>query len=287
MAPAPVPYLPRPSTRQVQLDRLGWTVGQRYIAYGLRIGLRANDAAVLAAAGHYLPLGWQPAPGGPVDVVYSLRLAAPDAAADHLLFAGAVQLAATPEVAALYPIFADHAQLLTAFRARDRLFVHAGVVGWQDQAIVLPGRSLAGKTTLVKALVEAGATYYSDEYAVLDQEGRVHPYPRPLAIRGAAGQPGQQTPVAALGGQAGTTPLPIGLIVVTHYASGARWRPRALSPAQALLALMDNTVAARRAPHTSMPILRQAALGASAIQSARGEAVGVAAALLGYRAGRR
>ncbi len=32
---------------------------------------------------------------------------------------------------------------------------------------------MTGKTTLVKAMVEAGATYYSDEFAVLDKEGLV------------------------------------------------------------------------------------------------------------------
>jgi hypothetical protein len=31
----------------------------------------------------------------------------------------------------------------------------------------------SGKTTLVKELVKAGATYYSDEYAVLGGDGRV------------------------------------------------------------------------------------------------------------------
>ena len=50
-------------------------------------------------------------------------------------------------------------------------------------AIVMPGASFAGKTTMVRAWLEAGATYYSDEFAVLDRTGRVHPFARPLAIR--------------------------------------------------------------------------------------------------------
>ena len=60
--------------------------------------------------------------------------------------------------------------------APDRVFVHAGVVAWRGRALVLPGTSFAGKTTLVAELVRAGAIYYSDEYAVLDEQGRVHPY---------------------------------------------------------------------------------------------------------------
>jgi hypothetical protein len=167
-----------------------------------------------------------------------------------------------------------------ALRAPHGLFIHAGAVGWQGQAILIPGRSFTGKTTLVEALVRAGATYYSDEFAILDQEGRLHPYPLPLSIRGTEGQVGQKTSVEVPHGQIGTEPLPVGWVIVTEYRAGARWRPRPLSSAQALLALMDNTVAARREPQYTMPILRRVVLNARAIQSQRGEASRVARALL-------
>ena len=55
-----------------------------------------------------------------------------------------------------------------ATSSETRVFVHAGVVGWHGRAIVIPGESRSGKSELVTALVQAGATYYSDEYAVLD-----------------------------------------------------------------------------------------------------------------------
>jgi len=66
-----------------------------------------------------------------------------------------------------------------ALWARRRVFVHAGVVAWQGRAVLIPGRTLSGKSWLVRALVRAGAEYYSDEFAVLDARGRVHPYPLP------------------------------------------------------------------------------------------------------------
>ena len=66
---------------------------------------------------------------------------------------------------------------------------------------------MTGKTTLVKALVEAGATYYSDEFAVLDKEGQVQPYPVPLSIRGNNGHPAPKTPVESRGGQTGVEHL--------------------------------------------------------------------------------
>jgi hypothetical protein len=44
-----------------------------------------------------------------------------------------------------------------------------------------------------------------------------------------------------------------------------------MGPAEAMLALMDNTVAARRDPAWSMPILRQAVGDAHAFRGPRGD----------------
>ena len=281
MSATALPALPF-TTSQANADSLGWAAGQSFSAYGLRFGLRVNDAAILDVACAAVPLGWQAAPSGQVDVLYSLRVAPPSQGQpnEHLLSCGSALIARALDLEAVLTAFNKHAELLTAYRAQDCLFVHAGVVGWQQRAIVIPGRSFSGKTTLVKALVEAGASYYSDEFAILDGQGLVHPYPLPLALRGEDGQASRKTPVEQLGGRAGSAPLPLGLVVVTHYQARARWQPRQLSASQALLALMDNTVAARREPEYSMPILREAVLGARCIQSTRGQASRVARAIL-------
>jgi hypothetical protein len=276
--------LPFTAIKQPQVDRLGWTSGRSFSAYGLRLGLRANDQAVLAAAQVAVPLSWQAVATGEVDILYSLRVEASVAhqrrSSDYLLYCDSTLLARAHDLTPLLTTFTQHAELLTAYRAQDHLFIHAGVVGWQGRAILIPGRSMSGKTSLVRALVAAGATYYSDEFAVLDQQGLVHPYAVPLSIRGMHGQPAQKTPVEALGGQVGRAPLPVGLVVVTAYQPRARWRPAAISAGQALLALMDNAVAARREPSYSMPILRATITATAAVQSKRGEADAVARALL-------
>jgi hypothetical protein len=231
-----------------------------------------------------------------VDILYSLRLAHSTGSGQappgqrkgqrnyHLLYCGSALLARTLELPQLFDALKQHAEQLTVLRAQDCLFVHAGVVGWQGpagwKAIVIPGRSMTGKTTLVKALLEAGAVYYSDEFAVLDKQGRVHPYPLPLSLRDKNGQPGRKISAESLEAEIGVEPLPLGLVVVTEYQSEARWRPRKLTPGQALLALMDNTVAARREPAYSMPILKQAVAGAVTIKSKRGEAKKIAPVLL-------
>jgi hypothetical protein len=69
-------------------------------------------------------------------------------------------------------------------RAPHLFFVHAGVVALDGRAIVLPGLSRAGKSTLVLALLERGAAFLSDELLVFDVERAVAvPFPRAIKIR--------------------------------------------------------------------------------------------------------
>src|SRR3954451_10168817 len=70
-----------------------------------------------------------------------------------------------------------------ALQALGFSFVHAGVVAHDGGAVVMPGASFAGKTTLVAELVRQRATYFPDEFAVIDREGLIHPSPKPLSIR--------------------------------------------------------------------------------------------------------
>jgi hypothetical protein len=266
------------------LDRQRWAAGQSYAAYGVRFGLRASSVEAFEAAVRHLPLGWTPTPDDEVDVLYSLAVL-PKTRGKNAgycrLYCGSTLVARTVGLHALFVALEKHSELLTAERAQGCLFVHSGVVSWRGQAILIPGRSMAGKSTLVRALVEAGAVYYSDEYAVLDREGRVHPYPVPLSIRGRTGTAAQKIPVESLNGRVGVEPVPVGLVMVTEYRPGATWRPRTLSPGRALLCLMSNTVAARREPALALAILKQVVSASRALGGRRGEAAAVARALFG------
>jgi hypothetical protein len=169
-----------------------------------------------------------------------------------------------------------------AERAPRRYFIHAGVVGWKGCAILIPGRSFSGKSTLVSEFVRAGAEYYSDEYAVFDDRGRVHPFPRALALR-ISGQPNQaEHSPESLGGAVGTKPLRPGLVLVSRYRSGAQWRPRRLTPGQGLLALLGNSVSARRDPRRVLESLCLGVEGATAVRGLRGEARDLVPAILEY-----
>ncbi len=170
-------------------------------------------------------------------------------------------------------------QLFVAQHSRAFVFVHAGVVGIGGKALVLPGTSGAGKTTLVRALLEAGATYYSDEYALLDGEGRVHPYPRALSVRTPDGAK-VRVPVHDSVARTGRPALPLGLVVLTEYFRGARWRPKPLGRGELALALLTNTVPARERPAEVLATLAKAVSKAEGFRSVRGSAAGAAQTLL-------
>lgn len=184
---------------------------------------------------------------------------------------GAPALRDLPDAGEALRLAAGHAEHVMAELAVGFVFVHAGVVAFDDRAVVLPGHSFHGKTTAVRALVEAGATYYSDEFAVLDPDGLVHPYARDLSVRPPTGHaPAPVTP-AALGATVGSTPIPVGVVVLAHYRAGARWAPRRLTPGAGVLALMGHTVPARRNPPLVLDVLSKVAERAPVLKGARGD----------------
>jgi hypothetical protein len=253
-----------------------WVAGRSILAYGVRIGIRTNKPEFLDRMLDYAPPLWKPSSVSSVERLFSLRVgdarSQRDGRSSYLLFDDLETAARSNSLKKVLEAFETILKMYVAEMARRRVFVHAGAVGWKGKAIIIPGRSMSGKTSLVAELVRAGATYYSDEYAVLDSYGRLHPYPQPLAIR--KGESGKQVKcrVEQLGGVAGTRPLPVGLVVVSRYKDGSRWRPRKLSAGRAILALLANTVPARRKPEVVLATLERAISEADVLNSTRGEA---------------
>jgi len=235
-----------------------------------------NDPAILERLPGYLPPLCEPAAAAALDALCSLHVAPGrlehGCRRVHRLYLDGRRLTRTLDGDEAFAVLESALEMSVSLNARGVVFVHAGVVGWRDRAIVIPGRSRSGKTSLVASLVRAGATYYSDEFAVLSPDGRVHPYPRALSIRQEGLLRRRRCPAAELGACTGTEPLPVGRIVLTKHQDGARWRPRPLSPGLAVLGLLDNTLLARVQPEFSLTVLRRAACGATAVKSPRGEA---------------
>src|SRR3954453_439174 len=165
-----------------------------------------------------------------------------------------------------------------SLHAPGLVFVRAGVVGYEGRAIVLPGASFSGKTTLVAALVRAGARYYSDEFAVIDADGRVHPYASALDLRLESEHPHARTEdVTATSGK---DPLPVGLVVSTYFRPGAEWRPNLLTGAAAALELIAHTPTVTTRPGEAVKAVKRGLDGAVTLEGERGEADELASPLL-------
>jgi len=266
-----------------KIDRLGWTEGFAFESFGVRVGLRATNARALEALTERLPPGWRRSKAKTVERLYSIYSPADEARRGvrrfHLLYGDHARLARSEEFENVVEAFETDLHAYVAEEARRGLFVHAGAVGWRGRAVVLPGRSYSGKTTLVAELVRAGATYYSDEYAVLDARGRLHPFTRPLSVREEGGARRKVSP-EALEASVGERPLPVALVVVSEYRPEARWRPRRLSSGRGLLELLAHTVSARRQPAVALGTLGEVASRARIWKGARGEARACAASIL-------
>lgn len=276
-----IPCLARRNAPITKLDAVSWAGGIAFRSCGVRLGVRVDDPSILDQLQPYLPPDRELLATPEVDHLFSLRTAA-----RPRLYEGSrlVRRARGLDIAMQLDLLRSILELQVATNAPSRTFVHAGVVEWRGRAIVIPGRSRSGKTTLVTALLRAGAKYFSDEYAVLDAAGRVHPWARPLRIRREGLLP-QSYPVELFGQRAPQRSLPVGLIVVTAHRAGAVWRPRPLSPGQAVMALVRHTQVTRARPDLAIKFLSRAVRGARAVASQRGEADELAATLLSTQDG--
>jgi hypothetical protein len=245
-------------------------------AYGVALHVCASTSDILARIEPYLPPGWRA-----VDDQTAHRMGV--VGEDDGSFT--VYDAASPtntggDLSLSLVVLDTQMRMHVAIHAPDKIFVHAGVIGHRGYAIVLPGHSGAGKTTLVAELVRAGACYYSDEFAVLDDDGLVHRYPRrpsPQRARGALSVDDYFDPLRTA---ASAPPIPIGLVVFTHYVEGALWDPQRRPTGRAALAMIEHAVPVRIRPEPTMSAITRALRVAIALEGARGEAAEVAEALL-------
>ncbi len=267
-----------------KLDRLDWAEGLVLSAFGVRTGVRVNVAGVLPRVLPLLPPGWKKSPRVIVQRLYSLMVAQGCERAGmcrlHVLYADSMRVARGAALDQVLAALETDLHRYTAEATSDMTFLHAGVVGWQGRAIVLPGRSFSGKTTLVREMLRLGATYYSEEFAVVDNSGLVHPFARPLGIREDTSYSQTKYTAEGLGAASGVKPLPMGMAVICKYEAGARWQPAPLSQGQGALELLANGVAVRSQPRETLRRLHQLAKQAVFIKGTRGEARQAAGSIL-------
>jgi hypothetical protein len=259
------------------VSQSSYQASQHFIAYGTHFLISTNRPSLLPDLLTRLPLG--------ASLIPSQTAQAPDhvfavEVSDQEDFSAVVKSDGRRKAVAeneeqLLSVFEQQVVNRVANSARDRVFIHAGVVGWRGRAIVIPGRSTHGKTTLTMNFVQAGATYYSDEFALLDSEGLVHPYARPLQVRMQKGSLVQTlVPVEQLGGSGGVGHDPIRpiMLLACRYREGATWNPTEITPGAAALELTRHSTSAYRYPHAAFHATSQAVAGIKAFRGNRGEA---------------
>lgn len=173
-------------------------------------------------------------------------------------------------------------RIYVAERAKRFVFIHAGVVGWKDRTIVIPGASYQGKTTLVGELIRIGAEYYSDEYAVIDETGLVHPFPRKLSFRVDETQVPVETDAWSMGATVAEIPSPVGCVLITSYQPDGVWKPDIIGRGAGILEIIPQVIPIKYNPEFSLKVLNTAFSRAIIVKTTRGDARQTAEKLLEF-----
>lgn len=254
-------------------------------SFGVSVAIESDDPALLRRAEQYLQNEF----AGRISVTAEkpeadLRFAIRTGIRSRLsLYFGGAELGSSEREEVFLKLLSSAVRIRVAEQAKDVVFIHSGAVGWRGRAILIPGKSLSGKSTLVNEMVKCGAEYYSDEYAILDENGRNHAFPRPIMLR-QTGKWGENEAVAAVDGvfEGLNEPVPVGLILLTEFNEGSTWAPEELSPGNGILEVVPHTIPLNRSPVFSMKVLKTALSRAIILKGMRGDAKASAQAVLSF-----
>jgi hypothetical protein len=251
----------------------GHVTTRRFRAFDVVIAVETDDESLFSLLDAQLPPFPAVEAGLRAQVSYAVRRAQHGRVA---VIRGRRTIATTATIADASERLVADLQTALARLSADRTFVHAGVVAVDDRAVLIPGRSGAGKTTLVAALLRQGAEYLSDEFAVLGPGGDVHPYARHLALR-LPGHPFSRMHPAELGATARSTHVPPGAVFFTEFHSSGPTALEVVSPAQAALRLLPHCLGVRARTRQTLASLRALTRRVPSFANTRGDADTMAA----------
>jgi len=182
----------------------------------------------------------------------------------------------------LFKVLRTLVRVTVAGNSREKLFIHAGAVSWKGKGLILPAHSNSGKTSLVIELCKLGAHYFSDEYAVLDSDGLLFPFPKHLSVRGEGGRFDQQDfDVSELGCVIANEPVPIQMVLFSQFSeTQVEWSPKELSPGEGLLRLIPHIISIPIDPSYGLKMCGTAVQGVPLFEAPRGEAAAFAPQVL-------
>jgi hypothetical protein len=247
------------------------------IAFGVTVSIETDDPRVFPFLDEQLPAF----PDDPVRSAPALayRVVRVQARGRVIVIRGRRTIATANELWGASVRLVEDLQSALAHAAADWTFVHAGVVKIGGRALLLPARSGAGKSTLVAALLRAGAVYGSDEFAVFDQQGNVHPYSRRLVLRT---EPRSVTRLCPedFGSRAFSRHILPGAVLFTEFRPDGRLEAQPISAGHVVMRLLEHCLDARSRPSVALRTLSAVAGSAPGFISTRGEADTVARALI-------
>lgn len=153
--------------------------------------------------------------------------------------------------------------------------VHAGAVMLEGRALLIPGTTHAGKSSLIAELLRRGAAHLSDEYALVDEEGRVHAYPRPLLLRNGSSKQSLILP-GDLNASFAMQPVSVGWILAVNYVPNAAWNIHEVSQGEAVMLLLRNTPHEMSQSPEMIDFFLRSAADAVCFAGERGDAVDAA-----------
>lgn len=270
----------------LDVKKVKWNSYFAFESYNVKIGIRSNDHKLINQCREVLnfifPTGWSEINYDNHAHLFSVYLAKSGQQNSYIYKNNdlvGTQLTKNFKFDALE----SQLRLTVAEFAEDFVFLHAGAVAYRKKAIIIPGVSFSGKTTLVAELSKRGLEYYSDEYAVIDKKGFLHPFPKKLSMRGIVDDYTQvEIAVEEMGGKKGIEPVSIGMILVTKYKKNAKFKPEQISTGKGIIESLANSVSVRQNPELVLQTLSLVTAGAKVIKTNRNEVKGFADKFLSY-----
>ncbi|MEZ5243798.1 MAG: PqqD family peptide modification chaperone [Acidimicrobiales bacterium] len=245
---------PRSTRRPGSIDpsRVDVPATGSFAALDARVGVVCDDEEIAAAIGDALdPLRVD----APPEVVIEIRPA--DGVGWTVRVGTADPIALGSPLAVALRAIGEVNNLAVASVPGD-LVLHAGAVADQGRAVLLPGGSNHGKSTLTTALVADGFSYLTDEAAAVVDGLRVRAYPKSIVLdpgsfplfpelappedleglaRAVAGREWHIDP-ARVGPVSG--PSPVAAVICPQWRAGAATRVSRMQPVEALHLLLGD-----------------------------------------------
>ncbi|MBX7172945.1 MAG: hypothetical protein K1X72_18390 [Pyrinomonadaceae bacterium] len=263
--------------KKPDFKKVRWKAFYAFEAFGVKVGVRSNDETAIEKVKEGLPFLL------PTDIKeipyienehhFSLYIPKRNSKKKYWMNKDDEEIIDFSYLEEKFDYLDSKIRLTVAEFAEDFVFLHAGVVSYKGKAIIIPARSFSGKTTLVAEFSKRGLEYYSDEYAVIDKNGLVHPFTKKLSLRGIIDDYKQvDFDVEELGGKKGFKPIEVGLILVSKYSKKGKFNPKLETSGFGIIESIANSVSIRQNPKFVLQVLSIITNGAKIVKTGRGEA---------------